>query len=139
MESQKRLSLFLTKSAGIKWGIVLGLTAVYILSFRAIMATFGPAGTPLVALPVMAAGWFFSLPGGVTASLLAVPVVIFLFTLNGYGPISQVVSEAIPGLSILVFVGVITGALRKWVDDTIRVETTLRSRRSRLRIHNKVG
>jgi signal transduction histidine kinase len=128
MESQKRLSLFLTKSPGVKWGIVLGLTAVYALSFRAIMATFGPAGTPLVALPVMAAGWFFSLPGGVIASLLAVPVVIFLFTLNSYGPISQVVSEAIPGLSILVFVGVITGALRKWVDDTIRVEAALRSR-----------
>ncbi|MFZ5911717.1 MAG: hypothetical protein ACOYYU_17040 [Chloroflexota bacterium] len=64
MESQKRLSLFLTKSPGIKWGIVLGLTTVYVLSFRAILAALGPAGTPLVALPVMAAGWHFRLSGG---------------------------------------------------------------------------
>ncbi|MFZ5912322.1 MAG: GAF domain-containing protein [Chloroflexota bacterium] len=128
MDSQKRSSLLLTRSFSLKWGIVLGLTAVYILSFRTILAAFGPAGTPLIALPVIAAGWFFSLPGGVIASLLAVPVVIFLFLLNGYGPISQIVSEAIPGLSILVFVGVITGGLRKWVDDTLRVEAALRSR-----------
>ncbi len=136
MKSQKRLSLFLTKSPGIKWGIVLGLTAVYVLAFRAILAAFGPAGTPLIALPVIAAGWFFGLPGGILASLLAIPLIISLLVISNYGPLLKVVGESIPGLFILLFVGAITGGLRKWVDDTLRAEAALRSRERYFALNN---
>ncbi|GAB4503260.1 MAG: hypothetical protein Fur0043_02520 [Anaerolineales bacterium] len=128
MNTHRQLSLFLTKSPGLKWGIVVGLTAAYVWAFRVILAAFGPAGTPLIALPVIAAGWFFGLPGGILAGLLAMPLTIFLFVINGYGSISQVIGEAIPGLLILFFVGIITGGMRKWVDDTLHVEAALRSR-----------
>ncbi len=128
MNAHKKLSLFLTQSPGIKWGIVVGLTVAYVWAFRVIMATFGPAGTPLITLPVIAAGWFFGLPGGSLAGLLAIPLTIFLFWTHEYGPASQIIREALPGLLILLFVGIVTGALRKWVDDTLRVEAALRSR-----------
>lgn len=128
MNTHRQLSLFLTKSPGLKWGIVVGLTAAYTWSFKVILAAFGPAGTPLIALPVIAAGWFFGLPGGILGGVLAIPLTIFLFIANAYGSIPQVIGESIPGLLILLFVGVITGGLRKWVDDTLRVEAALRSR-----------
>lgn len=128
MNAHKKLSLFLTQSPGIKWGSVVGLTVAYVWAFRVILAAFGPAGTPLMALPVIAAGWFFGLPGGSLAGLLAIPLTIFLFWTYEYDPVSQFIREALPGFFILLFVGIITGALRKWVDDTLRVEAELRSR-----------
>jgi signal transduction histidine kinase len=127
MKTQKRLFLF-TKSRRLKWGIVIGLAVVYIWSFKVILTAFGVAGTPLIALPVIAAGWFWGLPGGVLSALIAIPLTIFLLWINAYGPISQVGREAIPGLLLLLFVGAITGTLRKWGDDTLRIEKTLRSR-----------
>lgn len=128
MKDLKKVSLIWVNSTRTKWGIVLGLTFLYIIFFETILKIFGEAGTPLIALPVIAAGWYFRLPGGLIASLVAIPLTIILFGVNEYGPTSRVIKESIPGLLILTFTGAITGGLRKWVDDQSRTETTLRSR-----------
>ncbi len=128
MVVQKSLSFFLTKSAWIRWGIILGLTIAYILLFRPAVTAFGPAATPLVALPVIAAGWFFGVPAGLIFSILAVSLNYFLFASIGHAQDSWPGQYIIPGNLILILTGFIAGGLRGWVDRQIGTQNVLRSR-----------
>ncbi len=55
-----------------KWGIVLGLAAIYLLAFGPSERAFGPSVTTFVVIPVIAAAWYFGLPGGLVASLFGI-------------------------------------------------------------------
>ena len=128
MGNQKSLSFILTRSAWTKWGIVLGLTIFYILIFKPIVTSFGPAGTPLVALPVVVAGWYFGMAGGLIASILSVPLNFLLFASMGYNQDPWTTGYAVPGNLVLILVGFMAGALRAWVERQVNTEKALRSR-----------
>ena len=124
----KKLLLQAT-SARARWTIVLGLTICYVLAFRPLSHLFSPAGAPLVALPVIAAGWYFGFWGGLISSLLSLPLNILLSVLTREASLSLWTSpKALLGTFILILVGVISSYLRKWVDERNRVEAELRSR-----------
>jgi signal transduction histidine kinase len=136
MGDQKSLSLLLTRSAWIKWGFVLGLMIYYILIFKPIITTFGPAGSPLIALPVIAAGWYFGIWGGLITSVLAVPLNYLLFASMGYSQGDWFTGYTIPGNLVLILVGFIAGVLRSWVERQTNTEIALRSRERYLALMN---
>ena len=59
-------------SRSVKWGTVLGLTLVYLLASYFLLTTTGQAILLLGLFPVIAAGWFFGLPGGIVSSVAVI-------------------------------------------------------------------
>ncbi|MEW6404397.1 MAG: GAF domain-containing protein, partial [Chloroflexota bacterium] len=128
MSDQKGLSFFLSTSAWVKWGALIGLTFVIILIFEPLVAASGPASASLIALPVIAAGWFFGPRGAFIFSILAVTLGHFLLVSAGLPRVNWYAEYLVPGNLILILVGIMAGALRGWVNRQAKTELALRSR-----------
>ena len=66
-----------------KWGIIVGLTAIYWISAAWLIQLYGDGIVMLAAIPIIMAGWFLGMLGGVTASLLA--IILTAILLIDYG------------------------------------------------------
>ncbi|MEA2662955.1 MAG: two-component system, NarL family, nitrate/nitrite response regulator NarL [Chloroflexota bacterium] len=101
--------------------LVLGLAALYAVSFVRLVDVFGIQATDFAILVVAAAGAVFGLRGGLVAAAVAVPLNLFLvgqagLTLPGVGTISRI--------AIAIAIGAAVGRLR---DVTVRAQAQTRS------------
>ncbi len=120
-----------------KWGIVFSLTILYAISSSFLIPTFGPIITALSSLPVVITGLYFGLMGGITASVLAILLNIFLLAL--FGSSSWYVTDQSGftiGAVILIFVGVSAGQMKKAYITRTRTEAQLRERERFLSLLN---
>jgi len=121
----------------VKWGIVFGLTILYLLSVPFLIPIFGPTITALSGFPIVIAGWYFGLTGGVIASVIAITVNIILLSLFGSDPwyVSDHNGFFISAL-ILIIIGVSAGRMRQAYNTRIQTENQLRERERFLSLLN---
>ena len=114
----------LSQSPLMRWGILLGLTAIYLLVFPPLVRAFGPAATTLLAIPVAAATWYFGITGGLTTGILGVSLgIIFLIIVEKYNVNELSYFGLIPKLAMLVLMVFIVDYLRKRIDRYIHTES----------------
>lgn len=122
-----------------KWGIVFGLTILYTCSVPLLLPIFGPAITAFSGLPVVAAGWYFGLAGGIIASILAIILNMILLAFFGSDP-SYLTDQS--GFwvraAILVILGVSAGQMRRAHIMRMQTETQLRERERFLSLLNDI-
>jgi signal transduction histidine kinase/GTP-sensing pleiotropic transcriptional regulator CodY len=111
-----------------KWGIIFGLTTLYITTFESIINSLGPVGAVFISIPVATAGWFFGVNAGLVASLMGIilnTALLTLFTENNW---IQSITKFWPGILIVILVGYISGQLSQIIKEYKSIETNLRSR-----------
>jgi signal transduction histidine kinase len=120
-----------------KWGIVFGVTILYLLSVPFLIPIFGSAITALSGFPVVIAGWYFGLTGGIIASVIAVILNIILLSLFGSAPwyVSDHNGFFISTL-ILITIGFSAGKMKQAYNTRIKTETQLREREQFLSLLN---
>ena len=106
--------------------IMAGLVLLYIATFPVLKSPI------LVALPVIVTAWFYSVQGGLTASVLAILLNLFLVSrfiepLN-WQSISLNRNEFLVGHVLTALVSIIVGYLRKTYENLLRLENRLQSR-----------
>ncbi len=118
-----------SRSPLMRWGIVLGLTAIYLLVFPTLVSMFGPSATTLIAIPVAAATWYFGLSGGLIFGLLLVSInILFLITFEQFDLSKLIYFGLFPKLLILTLFIATTHFLRKWRNRHIQIEDDLLER-----------
>lgn len=125
-----KLQTWLTtdSSSRVKAGIVLGLMILYAISFKLINERYGIAMAPMVAVPVVLAGWFFGNKAGVFVSLISILLnaVLYKFIIpNGW---ELWLMTSWPGNLMVIVIGMITGYMHKILNESARIEAELRSR-----------
>jgi signal transduction histidine kinase len=120
-----------------KWGIVVGLTLLYAGGAPFLIPKLGPAITALSGFPVVAAGWYFELPGGIIASVLAIILSIILLGLFGSDP-SYITDQSGFSISavILIVIGISAGRMKQVYKLRIQTEAQLRERERFLSLLN---
>jgi signal transduction histidine kinase/uncharacterized protein YigA (DUF484 family) len=58
------------RSSKVRWTIVLGLFALYVVSSRFVLETLGNIGAALITIPVALTGWYFGKGSGFVSSLI---------------------------------------------------------------------
>lgn len=112
-----------------KWGIIVGLTAVYWIGAAWLIQLYGDGIVMLAAIPIIMAGWFLGMLGGVAASLVAAILTAILLIDYGGHTWEYVFYGGYPfGSIIFILIGVITGRLRQILDARLQTENQLRSR-----------
>ena len=126
-----------SRSHLMKWGIVFGLTVLYLLVASVMMPRNGIAIALLSGFSVAAAGWYFGLAGGLIAGLIAIILNLFLTVLFLDDPWSIIFhGDFLLGAVILILIGVISGLLRQTFNVRAQVETQLRERERFLSLLN---
>ena len=118
----------ITNSSQIKAGIILALTILYAVTFKLITEKYGVIITPMVAIPVVLAGWYFGSMEGFLAALISILLnaALYKFTLpNG---LDLWIKTSWPGNLMIIVIGVVTGYLHKTLNESARIEAELRSR-----------
>jgi signal transduction histidine kinase len=121
----------------VKWGIIFGLTILYSVGSLFLTPIFGTAVIAISGFPVAAAGWYFSLTGGIIASLAAIILNIFLMFFFG-GFTWQTIDHRIflAGIVVLILTGVTAGRARQIFDSRTHTEAQLRERERFLSLLN---
>jgi signal transduction histidine kinase len=123
----------------LKWGSVLGMTLLYIFGSFSLMPIMGPEIIALSGIPIAAAGWFFGLMGGITASIIAVflnAVLLVFFWKIPWQYVDQ--SGLILGTLILVLAGWGSGLMKLYFNTRQRTEIQLRARERFLALLNNM-
>ncbi len=126
-------------SRPVKWGIVLGLTAIYWFSTAVLINFLGDKVFIWGAFPIIAAGWYFGLAGGVASASLSVlltALIMIIFGGHSWGDFYQ--DGFVFGSVIFMFVGVITGLLRHNFDLRSQTEARLHSQDHYLTLFNQM-
>ena len=122
-----------------KWGIIFGLTILYSFSSPFLMPILGPATISLSGLPVMATGLYFGLAGGISASVIAIILNIFLFPYFGSGSgYAANQGDFLMNAFILIIFGVSAGQIRRSYITRKQTETQLRERERFLSLINNM-
>jgi len=111
-----------------KTAFILALTILYVVTFKPITERYGVITAPVVAIPVVLAGWYFGIKAGLFASLMAIILNAVLFTIilvNGW---EFWVEASWLGNLMTVVVGVVAGRLHKTLNNSAHIEAELRSR-----------
>ena len=120
---------FNSRSPLMRWGILLGLAALYILSLPFLTDLLGPSATILIAIPVTIATWYFGLTGGLISGLvLAAFDILFLITVEQYDLDELTYFGLVPRLAMLILLIAITQQLKKQKDRQIQIENDLSER-----------
>ena len=114
--------------------ILLGLTVLYVFVFFSVYPSIGPEIAAGVAIPVIAAGWFYGLRGGLLgALLLGVLLNTLLANLAGFEPGGWDVLVHTGGLPGTIAVMVIGAAIGSLSDIVNNLETQVEERTEALR------
>lgn len=117
------------RSPLMRWGIILGLTILYLLPMPALVNIFGTSATILMAIPVIVATWYFGYMGGLICGLpLVIFNLIYLISFQHYD-FNQLTSFGIfPRLVILILLVISTQYLKKRSDQHTEIEKDLLER-----------
>jgi signal transduction histidine kinase len=120
-----------------KWGIVVGLTVIYWIIAVSLIHVYGDGIIIWAAIPIIAAGWFLGVAGGIAFSLLAIILGIAIKFINGGNTWGNVYNTSfLFGSFMFVLIGIITGWLRNSFDARLEMERQLRSRERFLTLLN---
>jgi len=128
-----------SRSHLVKWGIVFGLTTLYLISVPFLLPIFGPATIVFSGIPVMASGWYFNLMGGIIASVLAIILNIFLLAFLGSEPWNAIEHNGFLVIAlILIILGISAGRMRQAYNTRTQTERQLRERERFLSLLNNM-
>jgi signal transduction histidine kinase len=120
---------FMTDSSSqLKTALILALTILYVVIFKPSTERYGVITAPLVAVPVLLAGWFFGIKAGLFASLMAILLNAVLFTITLVNGWDFWVEASWLGNLMTVVVGVVAGQLHKTLHNGAQIQAELRSR-----------
>ena len=108
--------------------IVLGLTILYVVTFRSIINNIGPVGAALITIPVATVGWFFGVNAGLVASLLSIILSTALLTALEENNWILWITVGWPGDLMIILVGFISGRLSESINEYKHAEAESRSR-----------
>ena len=112
-----------------RWGILLGVTVIYLLGFPPLAHTFGPLAAMLITIPVAAATWYFGIIGGLAIGIPGVLLSIaFLIGVEKHDLNELSYYGLIPMLGILLLMVFVVDFLRKRNERHIRTESDLIAR-----------
>ena len=120
--------LMISSSFQVKAGIILVLIILYAITFKPITERYGLITAPMIAIPVVLAGWFFGNKVGFLVSLISILLnaALYKFTLfNGW---SLWMETSWPGNLMIIAIGLISGYLHTILNESTRIEAELRSR-----------
>jgi signal transduction histidine kinase len=119
-----------------RFAVVMGLTALYILTFQFVAIKVGLVAAALVALPVAVTGLYFGINAGLIGSLVGIGISLPL--LIRYGGQDWIYWLAItwPGDLLVIAAGYAGGLVKNSLSDRIRIEVDLRSRERFLSLIN---
>ena len=120
--------LMINSSSRAKAALILTVTILYAVTFKSLTENYGIFVAPIVAIPVVLAGWFFGVKAGLFASIMSILLNAVLFTIflsNGW---DLWVEASWFGNLMTVVVGVVAGQLHKILNNSVHIETELRSR-----------
>jgi len=122
-----------------KWGITLGLTACYWIVAVWLIPLVGDGVLIGAVIPVIAAGWFFGVEGGVISSFLSTILSVAILLMFGGFTWNNVISgEVLFGNCMVLLVGVITGMLRRNFDGRLQIENQLHLRERYMTLLNEM-
>jgi len=110
-----------------KVALIFAITILYVLIFKTLM-DHSLVIAPLIAVPVVLAGWFFGRKAGVFASLISIPLNALLYTITLAGGWDLWVETSWAGNIMTVLVGYIAGRLHNEFIERERMMHELRSR-----------
>lgn len=120
-----------------KWGIIFSVTFIYWIVAAWLIPLVGGGVLIGSLIPVIAAGWFFGVAGGVTSSILSILLSIVILFIFGEFTWNNVVSgEFLLGNGMVMLVGIITGRLRQNFEARLQSENLLYSRERYLTLLN---
>ena len=127
-----------------RWGIVLGLTALYWILAWALVPTLGIGILALSVLPVAAAGWFFGPLGGWVSALAGIGLSALFIQLTQGSPWTSVVIQGfLAGCAALLVVGVLAGRLKQSYEagrqDTLQLRDGLHERELNRRLRESIA
>ncbi len=112
----------------LKAGVILFFTILYVITFIPITNRYGIISAPLVAVPVMLAGWLFGNKAGVLSGFFFILLNAVLYKIaipNGW----QVwLNTSMLGNSLILAIGLVFGNLHSILSESAQIETELRSR-----------
>lgn len=114
--------------------LTLALMGIYAVTFPLIVKELGEISAALAAIPVVLAGWYFGMAGGVIASLSALLLNTMVFAALFGHDIDGALSNHWPGNVMLILVGLVAGNLKQAFDKRLQVENQLRRRERYLSI-----
>jgi signal transduction histidine kinase len=120
--------LMTNSSPQVKTALILAVTILYAVTFKPLTENYGVFVAPIVAIPVVLAGWFFGVKAGFFASIMSILLNAVLFTIilaNGW---DLWVKVSWFGNLMTVGVGVLAGQLHKTLNNSAHIEAELRSR-----------
>lgn len=115
---------------------ILVVTIFYIVVFLSRAGNEGLFVSPLVAVPVILAGWFYGVYWGVITSIVAVLLNAALFTLTLDEGWKLWLGASWPGNVMVILVGYITGRMKQVYERHLYTEAQLRSRERYLALIN---
>jgi len=129
----------ISPSRPIKWGIILTLMAIYWSSSAVLINFIGDQIFIWGAFPIIAAGWYFGVAGGVASALLSILLTaLIMIIFGGHSWDNFYQGGFLFGPVIFIFIGVITGQLRYYFDARLRTEAQLRSQEHYLTLLNQM-
>jgi signal transduction histidine kinase len=121
------------------WGIVIGLTIIYLLASLLLGPRIGSAAMVVGVLPVLAAGLLFGLTGGAIAGLLVVLVNILLWVfVEGILPSALTGGGYVFGSILLIIIGFTSGYHKTVVDERLSTEKNQRVHEQNLTLLNNM-
>lgn len=121
-----------------RWGIVLSLTALYLLAIVLFKEKFGEYIGLMSVLPVVAVGWLFGLRWGLVAGIVTAFLnIILLGTINEIPWAATIANGGFIASFFLILAGVTAGSLKSATRQT-QTEHTLRSRERFLSLLNDI-
>jgi signal transduction histidine kinase len=121
-----------------KAALILGITLLYVITFKPISERFGVVSPPVVAVPVILAGWFFGIRAGLAASFISILLNILLFktTLANGGELWVEISWF--GDLMTILVGVVAGSLHDSVEKRERANLEIKAKEDYSSILNDI-
>jgi signal transduction histidine kinase len=120
--------LMINSSSRAKAALILALTILYVVTFKAITERYGVITAPLVAFPVVLAGWFFGGRVGLFASLISIILNAVLYTITLANGWDLWVATSWLGNLMTVVVGVVAGNLRESINRRERADAESQKR-----------
>ncbi len=129
-----------SRSPLMSWGIVLGLSVIYLFTQPLLISLFGPSAVTLIAIPVALATWHFRFTGGlIFGFILTLFDIIFFIPLEQDGLNNSTFLGLFPGLIMLVLLITFTNYLKELVNKHTQTELNLLERERFSSSLNEIG
>jgi hypothetical protein len=125
MQTIQRLNLRQTWQ---KLAVILGISIIYIVTFKPLLDAAGPVASALITVPVIVAGWYFGTKAGLIAGLAGIILntsLLALYTDRGW---MEWLITSWPGNLLMLGAGYTTGLLQKGTVERAIIRNELKSR-----------